>query len=169
MLINNTANPHGNCFTVPNEIYNLGLSMGAIAVYEFLLRLENRRPGKDQYTCHPSYATIGNALKRSARTVAKYVQELVEAGLILTEPTSVTTKDGQKWNGNLCYTILPIKRAVDLYHERQLAKLTSGVRKKRKAMEKVEKKCQRKQKPHDEYVAERSAHAPEELPCWDVI
>ena len=32
-------------------------------------------------------------------------------------------------------------------------------------MEKVEKKRQRKQKPHDEYVAERPTHAPEELPC----
>ena len=64
MLINNTLNPHGNCFTVPNEIYNLGLSMGAIAVYGFLLRLEDRHPGKDQYTCHPSYKTIGSAAGR---------------------------------------------------------------------------------------------------------
>ena len=101
MLINNTTNPHGNCFTVPNEIYNLGLSMGAIAVYGFLLRLEDRHPGKDQYTCHPSYKTIGGAVGRSARSVAKYVQELAEAALIRTEPTSVITKDGRKWNGNL--------------------------------------------------------------------
>ena len=164
MLVNNAINTHGNCFTVPNEIYQLGLSMGAIAVYEFLLRLEDRRPGKDQYTCHPSYATIGNALKRSTRTVAKYVQELVEAGLILTEPTSVITADGQKWNGNLRYTILPIKRAVDLYHERQLANLDAGVQKKRKLMNAAEKKRERKQIPHAEYIAARAAHTPEELP-----
>lgn len=161
MLINNTANPHGNCFTVPNEIYNLGLSMGAIAVYGFLLRLEDRHPGKDQYTCHPSYKTIGSAVGRSARSVAKYVQELVEAALIRTEPTSVTTKDGRKWNGNLRYTVLPIRGAVDLYHERQLAQLDAGVQKKRKLMDAAKK---RKQTPHAAYIAARSAHEPEELP-----
>ena len=162
MLINNTLNPHGNCFTVPNEIYNLGLSMGAIAVYGFLLRLEDRHPGKDQYTCHPSYKTIGSAVGRSARSVAKYVQELVEAALIRTEPTSVTTKDGRKWNGNLRYTVLPIRCAVDLYHERQLAQLGAGVQKKRKLMDAAAKK--RKQTPHAAYIAARSAHEPEELP-----
>ena len=162
MLINNTLNPHGNCFTVPNEIYNLGLSMGAIAVYGFLLRLEDRHPGKDQYTCHPSYKTIGSAVGRSARSVAKYVQELVEAALIRTEPTSVTTKDGQKWNGNLRYTVLPIRGAVDLYHERQLAQLGAGVQKKRKLVDAAEKK--RKQTPHAAYIAARSALEPEELP-----
>ena len=162
MLINNTTNPHGNCFTVPNEIYDLGLSMGAIAVYGFLLRLEDRHPGKDQYTCHPSYKTIGSAVGRSARSVAKYVQELAEAALIRTEPTSVTTKDGRKWNGNLRYTVLPIRGAVDLYHERQLAQLGTGVQKKRKLMDAAAKK--RKQTPHAAYIAARSAHEPEELP-----
>ena len=164
MLINNTLNSHGNCFTVPNVIYNLDLSMGALAVYGFLLRLEDRHPGRNQYTCHPSYATIGSAIKRSTRSVAKYVQELVEVGLILTEPTSVTTKDGQKWNGNLRYTIQPIQYAVDLYNERQLAKLDAGVRKKRKVMSAAAKKRERKQIPHAEYIAARSAHEPEELP-----
>ena len=161
MLINNTLNTHGNCFTVPNEIYNLGLSMGAIAVYGFLLRLEDRHPGKDQYTCHPSYKTIGGAVGRSARSVAKYVQELVEAALIRTEPTSVITRDGRKRNGNLRYTILPIRGAVDLHHERQLAQLGAGVQKKRKLMDAAKK---RKQTPHAEYVAARLAHEPEELP-----
>ena len=123
MITNHKTKAHGNCFTVPNEIYNLNLSMGAIAVYEYLLRHEDRRPGKDQYTCHPSYAAIGKAIGRSRKSVAKYVQELVEAELIRTEPTTVTTKDGRKWNGNLRYTILPIQHAVDLFYERQLAKL----------------------------------------------
>ena len=164
MLTNNTIKASGNCFTVPNVIYNLDLSMGALAVYGFLLRLENRKPGKEQYTCHPSYATIGSAIKRSARSVAKYVQELVEAGLILTEPTSVTTKDGQKWNGNLRYIIRPIQCAVDLFNERQLAKLNAGVQKKRKVMDAAAKKRERKQVSHAEYIAARSVHEPEELP-----
>ena len=164
MLTNNATKSRGNCFTVPNLIYNLDLSMGALAVYGFLLRLEDRKPGKDQYTCHPSYATTASAIKRSTRSVAKYVQELVEAGLILTEPTSVTTKDGRKWNGNLRYIIRPIRCAVDLYNERQLAKLDAGVRKKRKVMSAAAKKRERKQIPHAEYIAAKSVHEPEELP-----
>ena len=168
MQVNNTTQEHGNCFTVPNELYNLNLSTGAIAVYGFLLRLEDRRRGKDRYTCHPSYATIGDAIGRSSRSVAKYVRELVEAGLILTEPTSVITADGQKWNGSLRYTILPIQRAVDLFNERQLAhndaRLGVGARKKRKVVKTAEQKYERKQIPHAEYVAARMAHEPEELP-----
>ena len=164
MLTNNATKASGNCFTVPNVIYNLDLSMGALAVYGFLLRLEDRHPGRNQYTCHPSYATIGSAIKRSARSVAKYVQELVEAGVILTEPTSVTTKDNQKWNGNLRYIIKPIQCAVDLYNERQLAKLNIGVQKKRKVMNAASKKRERKQIPHAEYIAAKSVHEPEELP-----
>ena len=47
--------PIKNYFPLPNEIYQLGLSHGAIAVYGYLLRIEDRRT----YQCHPSYATIG--------------------------------------------------------------------------------------------------------------
>ena len=169
MLLNNTLNVHGNYYTIPNAVLALGLSPGAIAVYNYLSFRECRRRGdKDRYTCHPSMATIGEAIGRSARSVRGYVQELVEAGLILTEPTKVTTADGLRWNGNLKYTLLDPQRAVDLFHERQLAgydaNLASGVRKKRKAMQKAGAKRQRKQIPHDEYVAEHSAHAPEGLP-----
>lgn len=165
MQINNTVNTHGKFFMMPSEIYQLRLSTGAIATYGYLTSLENRKRGdRDRYTCHPSYKTIGSAIGRSARSVAKYVAELVEAGLIHTEPTKVTTKDGQRWNGNLKYTLLPIESAVDLFHERQLAKLETGMQKKRKAMAKATRSRERKQIPHAEYVATRSAHEPEELP-----
>ena len=50
--------PVKNYFPLPNEIYQLGLSHGAIAVYGYLLRIEDRRT----YQCHPSYATIGKAV-----------------------------------------------------------------------------------------------------------
>ena len=157
--------PPSAYYTVPNVLLMLGLSPGAISTYNYLsFRMCRKRGSKDQYTCHPSYATIGEAIGRSARSVQNHVQELVEAGLILTEPTKVTTKDGKRWNGNLKYTLLDPQRAVELHHERQLAKLEAGVQKKRKAMKKAEKKRQRKQKPHDEYIKERSAHEPEELP-----
>lgn len=83
MQVNNTVNTHDRFFMMPNVIYNLGLSVGAIATYGYLMSHENRRRGdKDRFTCHPSYATIGNAIGRSARSVAKYVAELVEADMV---------------------------------------------------------------------------------------
>ena len=166
MLVNKMTNTHGGFFVVPNEVFQLGLSAGAIATYCYLMSCENRRRGdKDRYTCYPSYTTIGRAINRSERSVYKYVQELVEAGLVSTEQTKVTTKDGRRWNGSLRYTMLDPRRAVELYHERQLAKLETGVRKKRKAMRKAgRKKRERKQVPRTEYVASHTAHEPEELP-----
>ena len=62
--------PVKNYFPLPNEIYQLGLSHSAIAVYGYLLRIEDRRT----YQCHPSYATIGKAVGMSRNTVRKYVQ-----------------------------------------------------------------------------------------------
>lgn len=165
MQVNNTVNTNSRFFMMPNEVYQLGLSTGAIATYGFLMSRENRKRGdKEQYTCYPSYTTIGSAIGRSARSVAKYVAELVEAGLVSTAPTKVTTKDGQRWNGNLKYTLLPIESAVELFHECQLARLETGVKKKRKAIAKAERKRERKQVPHAEYVAAHTAHEPEELP-----
>lgn len=105
-----------NYFPLPNEIYSLGLSPGAIAVYGFLLRRENR----ETYQCLVSYRTIGEAVGMSVNTVRKYVMELEERGLIRTERTTITTKDGRRQNGCLLYTILPIQMAIDQFHERQL-------------------------------------------------
>ena len=55
--------------------------------------------------------------------VAEAFAELEEQGLVVTEPTSVMTKDGRKRNGSLRYTILPIRNAVDLHNQRQLRQL----------------------------------------------
>ena len=107
--------PIKNYFPLPNEIYHLGLSTGAIAVYGYLLRLEDRKT----YQCYPSYATIGKAVGMSRNTVRKYVMELEERELIRTEPTSITTADGRKRNGSLCYTILPIQFSIEQYYQRQ--------------------------------------------------
>lgn len=165
MQVNNTVNTNSRFFMMPNEIYQLRLSAGAITTYGFLSCYENRRRGdKARFTCYPNYKNIGSAIGRSTRSVAKYVAELVEAGLVSTESTKVTTKDGQRWNGNLKYTLLPIESAVDLFHERQLAKLEAGVQRKRKAMMEAEQNRERKQIPHAEYIAARTAHTPEELP-----
>ena len=111
--------PIKNYFPLPNEIYSLGLSAGAIAVYGFLMRIENRQT----YQCTASYRTIGHATGMSVNTVRKYVAELEERGLIITERTTVTTRDGRILNGCLRYTICPIQQVVEAYHQRQLAEL----------------------------------------------
>ena len=174
MLDTNTARQHGNYFPMPNVIYDLGLSSGAISTYGFLLRFENRRCGdKDQHTCYPSQRTIGEAIARNRKTVGKYIEELCEMGLISIEPTTVTTADGQRWNGNLKYTLLDPQHAVKLRYERQLAELDRArerarvrdhLEKQRKAMERGKQTRARNQIPHTEYIAARSAHEPEELP-----
>ena len=107
--------PVKNYFPLPNEIYQLGLSHSAIAVYGYLLRIEDRRT----YQCHPSYRTIGRAVQLSENTVRKYVAGLEEKGLIRTEPSTITTKDGRMRNGSLIYTIRPIQEALELNYQRQ--------------------------------------------------
>lgn len=110
--------PLENFFSLPNQIYSLGLEAGEIAVYGYLRSLKNR----ETYQCWPSYKTIGRAVGMSKNTVKKYVSSLEDKRLISAEPTTVRTKNGKR-NGNLRYTILPIQRAVDYFHEQQLAKL----------------------------------------------
>lgn len=111
--------PIKNYFQLPNEIFLLGLSPGALAVYSYLLCCENR----NTYQCWPSYKTIGRAVRMSANTVRKYVCELEERQLISTESTTVTTRDGLKRNGNLLYTIRPIQLALDQFYEQQLTQM----------------------------------------------
>ena len=102
-------------YLVPNEVFNLGLSSHEIAVYNYLLRCEDRRT----YQCHPSYRTIGKAVRLSENTVRKYVTSLEEKGLIRTEPSTIITKDGRVRNGSLIHTIRPIQEALELNYQRQ--------------------------------------------------
>ena len=108
-----------NFFPVPNAVFDLGLHHMEISIYAYLLRIEDRCT----YQCIVSYPTIAKKLGISVNTVAKYVAALEEHGLIRTEHTEIITKDGHKRNGCLRYTILPIRYAIDLFHERQLSEL----------------------------------------------
>ena len=119
----------GNYFSLPNEIFLLGLSSGELAVYSFLKRCENRKT----HQCWPSYRTIGRAVGMSQNTVRKYVMALEEKKLIMTEPTSIRTKDGRKRNGSLLYTICPIQEALDLFYERQMARVELAAQRRRAA------------------------------------
>lgn len=106
----------GNYFPLPNDIFNLELRAGELALYSYLMRMEDRKT----YSCYPSFKTIGKALHMSRNTVMKYVRSLEDKCLITTERTSVITQKGIKRNGNLRYQILPIQCAVDEYHRKQL-------------------------------------------------
>lgn len=108
--------PIKDYFPLPNEIFCLNLSYGEIAVYSYLLYRENRKT----FTCHPSYKTIGKALNMSRNTVCKYVRALAEKELITTEPTNIFTKKGEKLNGNLLYTILPIEQAKKYFYDSRM-------------------------------------------------
>ena len=117
MLYSNLPKLQSRRYSIPNEIMILGISAGALAVYNYLLYVEDRKT----YQCYPSYKTIGKALKiKSKGTVAKYVRELEDKCLIYTEPTEVILKDGKKRNGNLKYTIRPIQDAIEHYHYEQM-------------------------------------------------
>ena len=106
-------------FQLPNDIFSLGLSDGAILVYTYLMYCEDRRT----YKCYPSFKTIGNAINRSRNSVSKYVRELEEKRLITAEPTKVTLRNGKRHNGSLLYTILPIQEAVEYYNDCQMSNL----------------------------------------------
>ena len=80
----------GNFFSLPNEVFLLGLSAGELSVYSFLKRCENRKT----HQCWPSIKTIGQAVRMSENTVRKYIRQLEERGLITAEPTEVITKTG---------------------------------------------------------------------------
>lgn len=107
--------PIKNYFPLPNELYHLGLSSGEIAIYGYLLSIENRKT----YSCYPSYKTIGEAVRMSENTVRKYVRALEDKHLVTTQPTTIRTKDGRVQNGSLLYTIRPIQEAVEDYYRRQ--------------------------------------------------
>lgn len=115
--------PNKHYYLVPNEVFNLGLSSHEIAVYNYLLRCEDRRT----YQCHPSYRTIGRAVQLSENTVRKYVTSLEEKGLIRTEPSTIITKDGRVRNGSLIYNIRPIQEALEQNYQRQFRQAEESV------------------------------------------
>ena len=119
----------GNFFSLPNEVFLLGLSAGELAVYSFLKRCENRK----MHQCWPSIKTIGEAVGMSENTVRKYIRQLEERGLITTEPTEVITKSSGRRNGNLLFTLRPIGEVIDQHYDRQLAELELATERQRVA------------------------------------
>lgn len=119
----------GNFFSLPNEIFLWGLTTGELAVYSFLRRCEDRKTRQ----CWPSIKTIGKAVNMSENTVRKCSRKLEERGIIATETTEVTTKAGEKRNGNLRYTLRPIQEVIDEYCDRQMEELELAAERQRVA------------------------------------
>lgn len=106
-------------FSLPNEIFLLGLAHGELAVYCYLKYLEDRRT----HQCWPSYRNIGKAVGMSENTVRKYVAKLEERGLITTAYTTMRAKDGRSMNGHPMYTICPFREVVDDHYRAQMEAL----------------------------------------------
>ena len=119
----------GNFFSLPNEVFLLGMSASELAVYSFLKRCENRKT----HQCWPSIKTIGQAVGMSENTVRKYLRRLEERELITTEPTEVVTKTGEKRNGNLLFTLRPIGEVIDDHYASQLEELELAAERQRVA------------------------------------
>lgn len=115
-----TRDPIKNYFPLPNEIFDFGLHGTAIAIYAYLMKLEDR----DIFTCFPSYQTIAKAVGVGRKTtVAKYVRELEDKCLIQTEQRKSIAKDGMKRDSTLLYHIRPIQEAIDLQNQIRMAQL----------------------------------------------
>ena len=66
-------------------------------------------------------------MQLSENTVRKYVTSLEEKGLIRTEPSTITTKDGRVRNGSLIYNIRPIQEALERNYQRQFRRVEESV------------------------------------------
>ena len=119
----------GNFFSLPNEIFLWGLTTGELAVYSFLRRCEDRKTRQ----CWPIIKTIGKAVNMSENTVRKCSRKLEERGIIATETTEVTTKAGEKRNGNLRYTLRPIQEVIAESYDRQMEELELAAERQRVA------------------------------------
>ena len=132
-------------FKMPNEVFCLDLDSKEISIYAYLLRCEDRRT----YQCHPSYRTIGKAVQLSENTVRKYVAGLEEKGLIHTEPSTITTKDGRVRNGSLIYTIRPIQEALEQNYQRQFLQAERDMERERAEKRLAELNQQNKEKEEE--------------------
>ncbi len=129
----------GKFFTQPNEIFLLNLPPSAFMVYAYLLLIENRR----KHTCHPSYNSIADETGLSKNTALKSVGVLLEKKLITVEASSYFDQHGMKWKGNNLYTILPIRMAVEDYHQRQLRQLELAAERIRIRKRQARRNCRR--------------------------
>ena len=87
-----------NCFLLPCEVFQLGLTRGVLLVYLYLIYRKYLKHSADRLSC----ADIGRSVGLCAKTVRTHLQTLVTNGLIEMEG------DGGKFS----YTLCPIQDKV---------------------------------------------------------
>ena len=107
----------GNFFPLPKAVFNFDLCAEEIALYAYLMHIEDRKT----FACIAKYSTIGAALKMSNNTVAKYLKSLERKGFISMYQTTVQSKTGRVQNGCMKITIEPLQPLLDRQKEREEA------------------------------------------------
>ena len=130
---NNQRDIPSTYFPMPKSIFNIGLTSGEILVYVYLIYCEDIQT----HTCYPSYSTIGEAVDMSNNTVKKHVKGLEKKGLIITEYTTVKTKDRRTHNGSLLYTLRPLQPIEEAYFQKKIREAEAKLKLKT-ALEKYE-------------------------------
>ena len=115
-------------YQMSNAIFCYDLKPIPLAVYSYLVCCAGQKD-----LCWPSIKTIGKAVGMSENTVRKYIRQLEERELIATEPTEVITKTNGKRNGNLLFTLRPIREVIDEHYASQLAELELATERQRVA------------------------------------
>ena len=92
---------NGNFFSLPNEIFLLGLRPGELAVYSYLRRCEDR----GTHQCWPSYKTISIACGISRNAAIQAIDALIQKRLIDKIPTTRRNVYGHARTGNNEYRI----------------------------------------------------------------
>ena len=131
----NKIDVYGEFFPMPKSIFRLDLCAGEIAVYAFLMYCEDRKT----FQCYPSYSTIGDAVGMSNNTVKKYVDRLESKGLLTTQHTMITTRDGRAHNGSLLYTLQPLQPVEEAFFKRKMLEAAARL-KFNQSIEKIEEK-----------------------------
>ena len=111
----------GNFFSLPNEVFLLGLCAGELAVYSFLKRCENRKT----HLCWPSIKSIVQHCNCSENAARDAVKQLVDRGFIRKVKTSRCARNGKWLQGNNHYYILPLP-ALSTAGHRASRKSTTG-------------------------------------------
>lgn len=76
--------PYKDCFIVQNDIFNMGLCPGEIAIYVLLLKLDGNNNGY----CLITYSSIKLYIDLGIKTVKKYVKSLEAKNIIKITPAS---------------------------------------------------------------------------------
>ncbi len=113
----------GNFFPLPKAVFNFDLCAEEIALYAYLMHIEDRK----NFTCIAKYSTIGAALKMSNNTVAKYLKSLERKGFISMYQTTVQSKTGRVQNGCMKITVEPLQPLIDRQRAREEAEFYASL------------------------------------------